>query len=96
MGLTARGSQSRSTEVGRVAEKLDGITLLKGIEVDILADGRLDLPDVVLARLDIVVAAVHYNFDLGRDEADGADHPRHGQSACVDHRASDRPADWRA
>jgi DNA polymerase (family 10) len=38
-----------------------------GIEVDILADGRLDLPDGVLARLDVVVAAVHYNFDLGRD-----------------------------
>ena len=53
-------------EVERVGEKLEGITLLKGIELDILADGRLDLPDAVLARLDIVVAAVHYNFDLGR------------------------------
>ena len=54
-------------EIDRVSEKLDGIHLLKGIEVDILADGRLDLSDSVLARLDVVVAAVHYNFDLSRD-----------------------------
>ena len=54
-------------EIDRVSEKLDGIHLLKGIEVDILADGRLDLSDSIFARLDVVVAAVHYNFDLSRD-----------------------------
>jgi len=43
-----------------------GITLLKGIEVDILEDGSLDLPDPVLARLDIVIGAVHSRFDLTR------------------------------
>jgi DNA polymerase (family 10) len=47
-------------------EKLRGITLLKGSEVDILASGELDLPDRVLARLDLVVGAVHSNFDLPR------------------------------
>ncbi|MDI3280643.1 MAG: DNA polymerase/3'-5' exonuclease PolX [Bacillota bacterium] len=36
-----------------------GVRLLKGVEVDILADGRLDLPDEVLAELDVVVASVH-------------------------------------
>lgn len=41
--------------------------LLKGIEVDILQDGRLDLPDDVLARLDLVVGAVHSHFDLSRE-----------------------------
>ncbi|WP_020648749.1 DNA polymerase/3'-5' exonuclease PolX [Solimonas variicoloris] len=46
--------------------RLDGVVLLKGIEVDILADGRLDLPDRVLGRLDIVVGAVHAHFDLPR------------------------------
>jgi len=41
---------------------LDGITVLAGIEVDILADGRLDLPDDSLARLDFVTASIHSGF----------------------------------
>lgn len=55
-------------EIGRLNAKLRGFTVLKGVEVDVLADGSLDLPDEVLSRLDIVVAAVHYKFDLPRDE----------------------------
>jgi DNA polymerase (family X) len=43
-----------------------GLAVLKGIEVDILEDGRLDLPDAVLAKLDLVVAAVHGKFGLSR------------------------------
>ena len=43
-----------------------GVTLLKGIEVDILEDGSLDLPDDILAQLDIVIGAVHSRFDLTR------------------------------
>jgi DNA polymerase (family 10) len=39
---------------------------LKGIEVDILEDGSLDLPDSVLGRLDVVVGAVHSKFGLAR------------------------------
>lgn len=46
--------------------ELKGITLLKSIEVDILEDGSLDLPDSALARLDMVVGAVHSNFNLSR------------------------------
>jgi DNA polymerase (family 10) len=42
------------------------VTLLKGIEVDILEDGSLDLPDAVLAKLDIVIGAVHTRFELSR------------------------------
>ena len=45
----------------------NGLTLLKGIEVDILEDGALDLPDRVLARLDLVVGAVHSGFNLSRE-----------------------------
>ena len=45
-------------------EELEGITLLKGIEVDILEDGSLDLPDRVLAQLDLVLGAVHSKFEL--------------------------------
>src|SRR3990172_767858 len=53
-------------ETDRLNTQLEGITLLKGIEVDILEDGSLDLPDGVLARLDLVVGAVNSRFDLSR------------------------------
>lgn len=52
--------------IGRLNPRLKGIRLLKGIEVDILDDGSLDLPDGVLAKLDLVVAAVHSRFGLSR------------------------------
>jgi DNA polymerase (family 10) len=53
-------------DIDRLNETLEGITLLKGVEVDILEDGRLDLPDEVLGELDLVVGAVHSNFGLSR------------------------------
>ena len=53
-------------EIDQLNTELSGITLLKGIEVDILEDGSLDLPDDVLGRLDLVVGAVHSKFDLSR------------------------------
>ena len=61
-----RGWRARSHEIDRLNEKLENFTILKGIEVDILKDGSLDLPDSSLAKLDIVVAAVHSHFDLPR------------------------------
>jgi DNA polymerase (family 10) len=42
------------------------VTLLKGVEVDILEDGSLDLPDAVLEKLDLVIGAVHSRFELSR------------------------------
>jgi DNA polymerase (family X) len=53
-------------EIDRLNEKLANFTILRGIEVDILKDGSLDLPDSSLSKLDIVVAAVHSYFDLPR------------------------------
>jgi DNA polymerase (family 10) len=53
--------------IDRLNEELSGITLLKGIEVDILEDGALDLPDDVLGRLDLVLGAVHSRFELPRE-----------------------------
>jgi DNA polymerase (family 10) len=52
--------------IDRLNHKLEGIRVLKGIEVDILDDGNLDLPDTVLAKLDLVVAAIHSKFNLSR------------------------------
>jgi DNA polymerase (family 10) len=43
--------------------RIDGINILAGIEVDILADGELDLSDDVLAQMDIVIASVHSVFN---------------------------------
>ncbi|HET7440987.1 MAG TPA: DNA polymerase/3'-5' exonuclease PolX, partial [Terriglobales bacterium] len=51
----------------RVAnEKIDGIRIFAGVEVDILADGTLDLSDEVLAQMDIVIASVHSHFNQER------------------------------
>ena len=44
------------------------MTILQGIESDILTDGSLDYPDEVLAELDYVVISVHSSFSLPRDE----------------------------
>ncbi len=53
-------------EIDRLNAALSGITVLKGIEVDVLEDGSLDLPDGALAQLDVVVAAVHTRLGLPR------------------------------
>lgn len=66
-GMDAVRLVKQLDEIERVSEKVPGIAVLKGIELDILADGKLDLPDKMLARLDLVIAAVHYKFDLSRE-----------------------------
>jgi DNA polymerase (family 10) len=65
-GLDSARLAKQLDEIDRVNAELRGITILKGIEVDILEDGSLDLPDSVLAKLDLVVAAVHSRFNLPR------------------------------
>ncbi len=65
-GFNAKRLRAQMEEIDRLNEELHGITLLKGIEVDILEDGRLDLPNDVLAELDLVVASVHSRFNLSR------------------------------
>ena len=53
-------------EIDALNKKLTGITVLKGIEVDVLPDGSLALPDSALKDLDVVVAGIHTNFKLDR------------------------------
>ena len=67
-GLDPQRLAGELDEIDRVNDEITGIRLLKSCEVDILADGNLDLPDSVLKRLDLTVGAVHYRFDLGRKE----------------------------
>jgi len=63
-GLDPARLSRQSREIDRINDRLHGFTILKGIEVDILKDANLDLPDASLAKLDIVIAAVHSFFDL--------------------------------
>jgi DNA polymerase (family 10) len=65
-GLDKKRLLKQIEQIDKLNEKLDGITVLKGIEVDILEDGSLDLPDDVLAQLDLVIGAVHSKFNLSR------------------------------
>jgi DNA polymerase (family X) len=51
-------------EIDRLNKKLGGIVILKSIELDILEDGSLDMPDDVLKELDLTVCSVHYKFNL--------------------------------
>jgi len=65
-GLDKKRLLQQIEQIGRVNETLHGITILKGIEVDIMEDGSLDMPDDVLAQLDLVIGAVHSKFNLSR------------------------------
>jgi putative hydrolase len=58
-GLNAERLVAQSREMAEVQSQVDGVTLLQGIEVDILEDGSLDLPDAVLEILDVVIASPH-------------------------------------
>ncbi len=58
-GLSVERLREQMEEIDRLNENLEGFTILKGCEVDVMADGSLDLPDDVLEELDIVVASVH-------------------------------------
>ncbi len=66
-GLDPQRLRKQMHEIDQLNKELRGITLLKGIEVDILEDGRLDLPDDVLSECDLVVGAVHSKFHLSRE-----------------------------
>jgi DNA polymerase (family 10) len=51
-------------EIDKLNEKLKGFVILKAIEVDILEDGSLDMPDNMLKELDLTVCSVHSKFNL--------------------------------
>lgn len=80
-GLDEKRLLQQIEEIDCLNQKLKGITVLKGIEVDILEDGSLDLPDPILAQLDLVIGAVHSKFHLSRAKQTtrilkAMDHPR--------------------
>jgi len=66
-GLDADRLLAQSREMAEVQAQVPGLALLQGIEVDILEDGSLDLPDMVLELLDVVIASPHVK--LRQEEA---------------------------
>jgi len=58
-GLNAERLLAQSREMAEVQAQVPNVALLQGIEVDILEDGALDLPDMVLELLDVVIASPH-------------------------------------
>jgi len=65
-GLTPERAREQWSEIEEVQERVPGIRILKSVEVDILKDGSLDMPDDVLEQLDVVVISVHSFMDQDR------------------------------
>jgi len=61
-GLTPEELQAQKEEIARLNEELSDFTVLAGVEVDILPDGRLDYEDEILAQMDLVIASIHSGF----------------------------------
>ncbi len=67
-GLRPEDLARQAEEIDAVNASLDGVRVLKGVEADILADGRLDYDDQTLSRLDFVIASIHSRFNLTESE----------------------------
>jgi len=67
-GLRPEDLARQADEIDEVNSRLDGFRVLKGIEADILQDGRVDYDEQVLERLDFVIASIHSRFNLGEKE----------------------------
>jgi DNA polymerase (family X) len=67
-GLRPDDLARQSDEIDAVNARLEGIRVLKGVEADILQDGRIDFDESVLARLDFVIASVHSRFNMSEPE----------------------------
>jgi DNA polymerase (family 10) len=65
-GLTDERALAHIEKIRAVENKMSGIRIFAGIEVDILGDGTLDLSDSVLEQMDIVIASVHSLFNQDR------------------------------
>ena len=67
-GLDDKRALQHIRRIKAANEQIEGITVMTGIEVDILSDGSLDLSDSVLEQMDVVVASVHSAFSQQREQ----------------------------
>ncbi len=65
-GMSREDVVRQHREIDEIGRTLSGITILKGIESDILGDGSLDYPQDVLDEFDFVVASIHTQMDMDR------------------------------
>jgi DNA polymerase (family 10) len=67
-GFDPKRLERQIEEIESLTDRYSGFRILKGIEVDILEDGTLDLPDEVLKKLDLAICAIHSHFDLSTEK----------------------------
>ncbi len=67
-GLSESDLRRQWDDIDRANQEPGGARVLKGIEADILADGRLGYSDAVLEGFDFVIASVHNRFEMNRDQ----------------------------
>ena len=67
-GLDDKRALAHIQRIREVSERMNGIRIFAGIEVDILGDGDLDLSDEVLCQMDMVIASVHSQFNQDREK----------------------------
>jgi DNA polymerase (family X) len=67
-GLDDKRAEEHIKRIRASAKKIEGITIFAGIEVDILAEGELDLSDSVLEQMDLVIASVHSHFNQDQQQ----------------------------
>ena len=67
-GLDVKRLKRQIEEIDKVNEEISGIKILKGIEVDILEDGSLDLPNSILSELDIRICSIHYQTKMSKTD----------------------------
>ena len=67
-GLNRERLAAQLAEIEQVRQKVKGISVLTGMEVDIRSDGTLDMPDDVLEKLDIVTGSIHSGMSQSREQ----------------------------
>src|SRR3989338_8500917 len=67
-GMTVARLKQQAQKIGALNQRFRNFRLLMGSEVDILADGRMDYPSDILAKLDFVVGSVHSGFSRPQAE----------------------------
>ena len=67
-GLNEEMLLKQGNEIDAVNEKVVGIKILKGVELNILKDGSVDISREILERLDVVSAGIHSHFNLSKEE----------------------------
>ncbi len=67
-GLDEKRLEQRNKEIDKLNQKLKNFRILKGAETNILKDGSIDIKDEALKKLDYVIAGIHSNFKMEKDE----------------------------